>query len=306
MKKKKEPEFKSGYAALLGRPNVGKSSILNFFLREKIAIISEKPQTTRENILGIYNEKNAQIIFVDTPGLHKPKTKLGVHMQNSARAAAEDVDVLLIIVDASSGMTSRDLEMFRSPSLKIRSGQYRWVCVLANKVDKMDKKGILLFLDRCAKEMPADDYIPVSAKTGFNLDLVLNKIKDKILPGPAYYPADQLTDKNERFVVSELIREQALKLTRQEVPHAVAVMIEKFKDDPGKKTVIAANIFVEQDSQKKIIIGRGGQMLKKIGTASRIKVENLLGRKIFLELWVKVHKNWRKDEAFLKQLGYGK
>jgi len=303
---KKNKNFKSGYVALLGKPNVGKSTLLNCFLAEKLSIVSDKPQTTRDAILGILNDARSQIIFVDTPGVHKPFTNLGQHMVKSAMGAANDADILILIINAQSGITKADQHLFRALKDKRAAENYRWTAVLINKIDLVSKENILALLDACSSQISFDDYIPISGKTKENCDLVLKKIRQVLPEGPKYYPSDQLTDKNERFVVAELIREQVLFLCREEIPHSVAVEVHKFADNPGRKTLIQATIFLERDAQKKIIIGRQGRMLKNIGSAARVNIEEFIGRKVFLELWVKVQDNWRKDESFLRRLGYEK
>ncbi|MBU1044676.1 MAG: GTPase Era [Candidatus Omnitrophica bacterium] len=302
----KNKSFKSGYVALMGKPNVGKSTLLNYFLAEKLSIISDKPQTTRDAILGILSDEQSQIIFVDTPGVHKPLTNLGQCMVRSALGAVEDADIVILIIDAESGITKADQHIFKTLKEKKIADNCRWAAVLINKIDLIPKENILALLDACSRQISFDDYIPVSGKTGENCALVLEKIKEKLPEGPEYFPNDQLTDKNERFVVAELIREQVLCLCREEIPHSVAVEVHKFADNPGRKTLIQATIFLERDAQKKIVIGSQGKMLKNIGSAARTNIEEFIGRKVYLELWVKVQDNWRKDESFLRRLGYEK
>ena len=308
MKKQKAKNsiFKSGYVAFLGKPNVGKSTLLNHFLKEKLSIISEKPQTTRDAILGILSEDDFQIIFVDTPGVHKPKTELGKHMVKSAITAGEDADIVILVIDAEDGITQADQHLFNTVKTKKILQTCAWSAVLVNKIDLVDKKEVFKLLDICSKQAGFADYIPVSAKTGINCDLVLEKIKSYLPEGPELFPKDQLTDRNERFVVSEIIREKALELCRQEIPHSVAVEVHKFEDNPGRKTLIQATVFLEREAQKKILIGRSGQMLKKIGSLARISIEKFVQKQVYLELWVKVQPDWRKDQAFLKRLGYEK
>lgn len=302
----KEKNFKSGFVALLGKPNVGKSTLLNYFLEEKLSIVSPKPQTTRDSILGICSKANCQIIFVDTPGVHTPKNKLGRHMVNAAKEASSQADEILVVIDASAGITKEDYQIFNLLKIKEEILKSRWVAVLINKIDLVKRQEILPLIDLCQKEIDFSDYIPISAKTGENLEIVQKKIIELLPEGPAYYPAEQLTDKNERFIVAELIREQALNFCHEEVPYSVAVEVETFKESNNRKTLIQATIYVERSSQKAIIIGKEGQMLKKIGSAARIEIEQFLDKPVFLELWVKVHANWRKDEHFLRQLGYKK
>lgn len=300
----KNKKFKSGYVALIGRPNVGKSTLLNNFLKEKLSIISEKPQTTRDAIIGILSRDNFQIIFVDTPGLHEPKTPLGEHMHQSAVSAGVNADMVLVIVDAQSGITAADKKIFRMLKDRNILKKCRWSALLINKIDLIEKQRILEIIKECSGIIAFGDYIPISAADGENCELVLTKIKQMLPSGPAYFPPEQITDRNERYIVGELIREQALRLCREEVPHALAVEIEAFKDKPGRKTLIQATIFLEKETQKRIVIGKNAQMLKQIGISSRREVEKFLGRGIYLELRVKTHLNWRKDTKFLKRLGY--
>ncbi|MCG2712848.1 MAG: GTPase Era [Candidatus Omnitrophica bacterium] len=302
----KNKKFKSGYVALLGKPNVGKSTLLNYFLQEKLSIVTEKPQTTRDVIRGIFTQGDYQIIFVDTPGMHKPRTQLGQHMMRSAVSAGVDADVVIVIIDALSGITAADGHIFRMiESRKVLKG-CRWSAVLINKTDAIKKEDMLPLMKQCAGFPGFDEYIPVSAQTGENCGQVLDKIIKALPYGPSYYPKEQLTDKNERFIVAELIRESLLKLCREEVPHSVAVEVENFKDNPGRKTLIQATVFLERQAQKKIVIGRSGIMLKTIGTDARGEIEKFLGRPVYLELRVKTHVNWRKDVVFLRRLGYDK
>lgn len=298
--------FKSGYIALLGKPNVGKSTLLNFFLKEKLSIVSPKPQTTRSNLLGILNSARYQIIFIDTPGLHEPKTRLGRYMVAQARQAVKDADGVIVIIDAESGIRDEDLRLFDYLRSQIQgaAGCCPQVLVLINKTDLIPEKNVLPLIELCRKNFSAAQYIPASAKTGENLDVVLEKIVDFLPPGPAYYPQEQLTDENERDICAELVREKVLECCWQEIPHSVAVEVIEFKDNPERKVLICANIFVEKKSQKKIVVGKDAQMLKKIGRAARLEIEPFLGREVYLELWVKVYPNWRQDRNFLRRLGY--
>jgi len=299
----KKDKFKSGYVALLGKPNVGKSTILNYFLKQKLSIISSKPQTTRDNICGILSEDNYQIVFIDTPGIHRPRTVLGKHMISQAKQAYDDADEVMVIVDAKDGITRDDIAVFKMLESKQKK-KYKWSAVLINKTDLIKKQELLPIIDTCRKYLDVNDYIPVSGLNGENLNIVWENII-KFMPfGPAYYPQEQLTDKNERYITAEMIREQVLKLCRQEIPHSVAVEVNLFKQNPGRKTLIEATVFTEHESQKKIIIGKGASMLKSIGCISRGEIEKFLDRKVYLKLWVKVKKNWREDPDFLQRLGY--
>ncbi|MBU4479078.1 MAG: GTPase Era [Candidatus Omnitrophica bacterium] len=302
----KKDEFKSGYAAVLGRPNVGKSTLVNYLLKENISIVSDKPQTTRDSIIAILSGEDYQVILVDTPGIHAPRTKLGEYMVSSAFESGKDADERIVIVDAPAGITAEDRSLFSMLKKENSTAAYTWTAVLINKIDMVSKQDILPVIDACRREIECDDYIPVSALTGENLDLVLRRIVERLPPGPAYYPPEQLTDKSERFIVGELIREQALLLCRQEVPHAVAVEVDTFKEDAGRKVLIQATIFLERQTQKGIIIGHNGRMLKQIGICARKKIEEFLQKSVYLQLWVKVQENWRKDDIFLRRLGYKK
>ena len=296
------PQFKSGYVALLGKPNVGKSTLLNALIREPLAIVSPKPQTTRDTMRGIVTTADYQIIFVDTPGIHRPRNPLGEHMVAAATEAAQDADLVLVMVDATTGITAEDRDIFRL--LKRGGQQFPWAGLVVNKIDLADKSRLVALLARCQQEYAFQEYFPVSSRTGENVDLVRERIVAALPPGPAYFPAEHSTDRNERFFIAEYIREQTLHHCHEEIPHAVAVLIEEFKEQPGGAAVIQATIFVERDSQKMIIIGKGGSMLKAIGIAARRQSEALLQGPVYLDLRVKVHKNWRKDPAFLKRLGY--
>lgn len=287
---------------MLGKPNVGKSTLLNAFLNEQLSIISPKPQTTRDAILGILSTDTYQIIFVDTPGVHRPRHHLGTQMVQSASEAAADADVLLIMIDAVSGITAEDAAMVRL--LKNASRNACWCALVINKTDRIKKNALLPLIDRCQRLWSGAEYIPVSALTRENVDSLLAQIVAVLPPGPAYFPPEQLTDKNERFVVAEYIREQVLHHCQEEVPHAVAVLVTTFKEAEGKKLLIEATVFVERPTQKMIIIGNNGRMLKAIGTAARRQIESFLGKNVYLQLWVKIQKNWRKDKAFLRRLGY--
>ena len=295
---------RSGYVSLIGRPNVGKSTILNAFLGEKLAIISPKPQTTRHRILGVCNLPDAQVMFLDTPGLHKPEHALGRYMVEVAKAAIEEADVLVVIIDGRAGITMEDERVFASVKNAMREdGRKRPVLLAINKVDIASKPKLLPLLERCAKLGLFDDCIPISAATGDQLKILLKEIVARLPEGPRWYEPEQRTDQTRTQMVAELIREQVLAATHQEVPHAVAVLIEEL-EDRDRVTSIRATILVERDGQKAILIGKGGSMLKKIGQEARGHLERLLGRKVFLGLWVKVSEGWRSDERILRQLGY--
>ena len=293
--------FKAGKVAIIGRPNVGKSTLLNVLVKEKVCIVSEKPETTRDNIQGIISGKDFQIVFMDTPGMHKPKNLLGKTMVRRASSTFPETDLVLVIIDARRGITREDKMVFQNlPEEKIK-------LLLINKMDKIDKRMVLPIIGE-AQRFSFKEIIPISALKKDGTELVFKKILEYLPEGCLIFPEDQLSDKNERFFVQEFIREKVLGLTRQEVPHSVAVSIEEMKEKKGRKDnliyYIRAHIYVEKDSQKSIIIGKKGQMLKKIGESSREEIENFLKKKVFLDLWVKVYENWRKDPSALKNLGY--
>jgi GTPase len=293
------PEFRSGFASLIGRPNAGKSTLLNALAGEKLAIVSEKPQTTRTTIQGVVNLPGAQIVFIDTPGIHKSTTLFNKRMMETVRAALSDRDVLLFVADASIPFSQQDAE-----AVSVLKDLSTPVLLLANKIDRVqDKRKLLPFIEQYKALREFDEYIPVSATTGEGLDRVREAIISRLPEGPAYFPTDHLTDQPERFLAGELIREQILRQTRQEVPHSVAVLVERW-EETEKITRIAAIIYVERDGQKAIIIGAGGAALKKIGTLARHEIEKMLGRKVFLELFVKVQKDWRENPEFLNAIDW--
>mgnify|MGYP005847664007 FL=1 len=289
-------EFRSGFIAIIGRPNVGKSTLLNSLLGEKIAIISDKPQTTRNRIMGILSRPNTQLIFMDTPGIHKPQHKMNEAMVKSALATYNEVDAILFLVEAGGQPGTGD-KFF----IDTLAGVKPPVFLLINKIDKVKKDSLLPIIDTYSSLYPFAEVIPISALLG-DLDGLVDTIIAGLPVGPKYFPEDQLTDQPERFIVSELIREKVFLLTREEVPYSTAVVIEDMKEEKGIVRIEAV-IYVERDSQKGIIIGKAGSLLRKIGTLAREDAERLLGTKIFLKLWVKVKKSWREDEGMLKSLG---
>ncbi|MFQ5857832.1 MAG: GTPase Era [Anaerolineae bacterium] len=294
------PDHRSGFVAVIGKPNVGKSTLINAWLGEKIAIVSPKPQTTRHRLRGILTRPDAQIIFVDTPGIHQPRHKLGEFMVETAAKSIPDADVVLFMVDVSEMPTAEDEQIAR---LIEKHGQAPVILVL-NKADLLPPEKVKPHSDACFKLVQYDDWMTISATRGDNREELLDMVVARLPQGPRYYPAHQLTDQNMRFIAAELIREQVLRFVHQEVPHAVAVVVEEWKQRREDLTYIGANIFVEKDSQKGIIIGQGGSMLKRIGRAAREEIVRLVGNRVYLELWVKVRKKWRKDEDALRRLGY--
>jgi GTPase len=291
--------FRSGFASIIGRPNAGKSTLLNALIGEKLAIVSDKPQTTRTTIQGVVNAPGAQIVFIDTPGIHKSTSLFNKRMMDTVRTALEDRDVLLYVADVTAPSSTED-----SDAVSVLKNSSPPVLLLANKIDRVqDKRKLLPFLDQFKAIREFDEYIPVSATTGEGLDRVREAIVARLPEGPAYFPTDHLTDQPERFLAAELIREQILRHTRQEVPHAVAVLIERWEEST-KITKIAATIYVERDGQKAIVIGAGGAALKNIGTLARYEIEKMLGHKVFLELFVKVQKDWRENPEFLNAIDW--
>ena len=294
------PPHKAGYISILGRPNVGKSTLFNRFVGDKIAIVSKKPQTTRNRILGIRNMENAQLIFLDTPGLHEGRSTLNRRMVETAVTSSQDADVLLFIVEASSPALEKDRKTLES--LKGNPGV---PLLVINKIDLVRKGTLLPMIDQYRKLHPFQEIIPVSAATGEGVDIVLKSILNVLPESPPYYPEEIVTDQTERFLASEIIREKVIQQAYQEIPYSTAVTIESFKEQPGKNlVVIQGTIHVERDSQKKILIGRGGQKLKNIGEAARKEIEAFLGTRVYLELWVNVENNWTQDPRALDRLGY--
>lgn len=294
-----ESNYKSGYIAVIGKPNVGKSTIINRLIGQRLSIVTPRPQTTRDKILGILTTDTYQMIFIDTPGIHKPKTLLGKHMVKDARASLGDADIVLFVIEAF-GLTEED-ELVGN----ILKGYKKPVFLLVNKVDITKKDEILPVIDTAQGMHQFQEVIPVSATKGDNMDVLKQKLIDILPLGPQYYPEDQISDKQERYFVSEIVREKALRYLQEEVPHSVAVKIEEMVDRTPTLSYIKATVYVERDSQKKIIIGKDGQKIKEIGQEARKHLENFLGRKVYLELWAKVSKDWRKNPMVLKSLGYG-
>ena len=291
--------FKSGFVAIIGRPNVGKSTLLNRVVAQKIAIMSDKAQTTRNKIQGVYTTENEQIVFIDTPGIHKPKTKLGDFMVETAYSALREVDAILFMVSADQPRGRGDDFIIE----RLKNAQAP-IYLIINKIDTIHPDKLLPIMEDYSQQLDFKEIIPISATEGNNVDTLLTTLTNDLPEGPQFYPDDQVTDHPEYFIVSELIREKILHLTEQEVPHSIAVLTESMKLDEFDKVHIQASIIVERDSQKGIIIGKGGKMLKNIGIKSRKDIENLLGNKVYLELWVKVQKNWRDKQKDLQNYGY--
>lgn len=292
---------KSGFVAIVGRPNVGKSTLLNRIVGQKIAIMSDKAQTTRNKIQGIYTVPEAQIVFIDTPGIHKPKHRLGDFMVETAYSALREVDATLFMISADQKRGKGD--DFIIERLKTMTSP---VYLVVNKIDTVHPDQLLGIIEDYASQMEFAEVVPISATEGNNVDRLMNVLVDKMPEGPQYFPEDQVTDHPEYFIVSELVREKVLLLTRDEIPHSVAVVVDSMKRDENDKVRIQATIIVERDSQKGIIIGKGGKMLKQIGTKARQDIEHLLDDKVYLELWVKVQKDWRDKKVHLQDFGYRK
>ena len=295
-------DFKSGFAAIIGRPNVGKSTLMNHLIGQKIAITSRKPQTTRNRIQTVYTSERGQIVFLDTPGIHKAKNKLGEYMVNVAQRTFQDVDVILWLVEASDYIgagekhIAQQLQKTKLP-----------VILVMNKVDKVEKKQVAGFIEAYRKLYDFAEIVPVSALRSVNLDTLLECIFKYLPYGPQFYDEDTVTDQPQRQIVAEMIREKALRCLEEEIPHGIAVTIERMKERPqGDMVDIDATIICERDSHKGIIIGKQGTMLKKIGSQARTEIENMLETKVNLKLWVKVKKDWRDSDFLIKNFGYDK
>jgi GTPase len=299
MNKEKE-QYKSGFVSIIGRPNVGKSTFLNKVIGQKIAIMSDKPQTTRNKVQGVYTEDHAQVVFIDTPGIHKPKHKLGDFMMKVAQNTLKEVDIILFMINAEEGYGRGD--EFIIERLKTTNTP---VFLVINKIDQIHPDNILPLIQKYKDFYPFKEIIPISALQGNNVSTLVEQIKAYLPAGPQYYPADQVTDHPERFIVTELIREKVLHLTREEIPHSIAVVMDSMERREGGNTVyVSATIIVERDSQKGIVIGKQGSMLKEVGKRARTDIEGLLGSKVFLELWVKVQKDWRNKASQLRDFGF--
>ncbi len=295
-----ESAFRSGFAGIVGRPNVGKSTLLNNLMHRKMAIISDKPQTTRNKIRCVLTRDDAQIIFVDTPGFHKPRNALGERLNKAVRETFSEVDTIVFIIDGTKAIGRGDLFI----ALELAELDTPVIAVL-NKMDRLTPEQVEAQVAVVEKMGAYRDIIPVSAKTGENVHAVIEGIVETLPEGPKYYPEDVFTDQPAAFIVAELIREKVLRLTREEVPHSVAVVVESIESREDQElTDIDAVIYVERESQKGIIIGKGGRMLKEIGTRARAEIEPLLGEKVFLRLQVAVEKDWAKRPEMIKRLGY--
>jgi GTPase len=291
-------QFRSGFAAVLGRPNVGKSTLVNCMVGRKVAIVSSRPQTTRNRILGIVNRPLAQAVLIDTPGVHRADSALGRQMMQEVAQALDGIDVLALMIDASQGLTRGDrlalerAEQFRGP-----------VVLLLNKIDRMSKPALLPLLDACSREAKFAEMVPISALTGDGVERTLERLIAYLPAGEPYFPTDQFTDQPERFLAAELVREKAMGATRQEIPQALGVIVESF-EETGRLIRIRAVICTEREGQKGIVIGSGGSMLKAIGSAARLELEEIFGAKVYLELHVKVQAGWREDPRRVQQFDW--
>lgn len=292
-------KFRSGFVAIIGRPNVGKSTLMNHLIGQKIAIMSDKPQTTRNKIHGVYTKDNTQIVFLDTPGIHKPQSKLGDYMMKTAQSALQEVEAALFLVDAADGIGGGDRFIIEQLK-KVKTP----IFLVLNKIDKIDPEQLLPIITKYKDLYDFAEIIPISALQGNNVETLMDQLIRYLPEGPQYYPADQITDHPEQFVVTELVREKILHMTREEIPHSIAVAIEDMKVQENGVVYIGCVIYVERDSQKGIIIGKKGALLKEVGKLARRDIEALLGSRTFLELWVKVKKDWRNQERVLKDLGF--
>ena len=301
------PDHRSGFVAVVGKPNVGKSTLMNAYLGQKVAIVSPKPQTTRDRLLGILtleqerdDPADAQIIFVDTPGIHQPKHKLGEYMVETAVSAIPDADVVLFLVDVSRPPNDED----RQIAGILRRASRVPVLLVLNKADLLPIEDATSRVEAYQALGEFDDWLLISALKGKDLGLLLTKTVERLPLGPRYYPEEQVTDQQLRFMAAELIREQVMRHLLQEIPYSVAVVVDQFKERSETMTYISANIFVERETQKAIILGKKGKMVKRIGSDARREIEDLLGTRVYLELWVKVRKKWRRNKEELRRLGY--
>lgn len=293
--------FKSGFVTIVGRPNVGKSTLLNKIMGEKLSIVSNKPQTTRNNIQTILTKDDYQMVFVDTPGIHKPKHKLGEYMVNSAKDSMKEVDLVLFLVNPDEEIGRGDTFI-----LEALKNQNAPVFLVLNKIDESTQEKVAKTLQLFAKQMEFKEIIPISARKGKNVDKLVELMVQNMPEGPKYYPDDMITDVQERFVISEIVREKALRTLREEVPHGIAVDIIQMKKSDNGTWHIEVDMLCEKDSHKGIIIGKEGQGLKKIGETARYEIEKFLNAKVNLKVWVKVRKEWRDNQSLLKELGYKK
>lgn len=292
-------EHKSGFVSIIGRPNVGKSTFVNRVIGHKIAIMSDKAQTTRNKIQGVMTREDAQIIFIDTPGIHKPKHKLGDYMMRVAKNTLSEIDAIMFMVNANEDIGRGD-EYIMDMLKHVKTP----VFLVLNKIDLVHPDALMPKIEKYKEYMDFMDIIPISALEGLNVDHFIDVLKSYLPEGPKYYPDDQISDHPEQFVVSEIIREKILHLTSEEIPHAIGVNVDRMIKEDEDRVRIEATIYVERDSQKGIVIGKGGKKLKEVGKRARHDIEMLLGSKVYLELWVKVQRDWRNKVNFIRQIGY--
>ncbi|MBX5318362.1 GTPase Era [Staphylococcus caprae] len=292
-------EHKSGFVSIIGRPNVGKSTFVNRVIGHKIAIMSDKAQTTRNKIQGVMTRDDAQIIFIDTPGIHKPKHKLGDYMMRVAKNTLSEIDAIMFMVNVNEDIGRGDeyiMEMLKNVKTPI--------FLVLNKIDLVHPDALMPKIEQYKEYMDFTDIIPISALEGLNVDHFIDVLKSYLPEGPKYYSDNQISDHPEQFVVSEIIREKILHLTSEEIPHAIGVNVDRMIKEDEDRVRIEATIYVERDSQKGIVIGKGGKKLKEVGKRARHDIEMLLGSKVYLELWVKVQRDWRNKVNFIRQIGY--
>ena len=292
-------EHKSGFVSIIGRPNVGKSTFMNRVIGHKIAIMSDKAQTTRNKIQGVMTRDDAQIIFLDTPGIHKPKHKLGDYMMRVAKNTLSEIDAIMFMVNVNEEIGRGDeyiMEMLKNVKTP--------VFLVLNKIDLVHPDALMPRIEQYKEYMDFTEIVPISALEGLNVDHFIDVLKTYLPEGPKYYPDDQISDHPEQFVVSEIIREKILHLTSEEIPHAIGVNVDRMIKESEDRVRVEATIYVERDSQKGIVIGKGGKKLKEVGKRARQDIEMLLGSKVYLELWVKVQKDWRNKVNFIRHMGY--
>ncbi len=294
----KQP-FKSGFVAVVGRPNVGKSTLINYLIKQKVSIVSDKAQTTRNRILCIHTDDTCQIVFLDTPGIHKPKHKLGQFMDEAAYQSLRDIDAILFLVSGNERKGPGDMFVLD----KIKDAAVP-VFLIINKIDVMSKEELVRKIVEFNALHPFEQVIPVSAKTGENVGAVMEELRNILPEGPKYFPDDMITDQPERILAAEIVREKLFCCTRDEIPHAIAVFVEEMKPRGRHTVYIRATVYVERESQKRIVIGKNGSVLKEVGAQARQEIENLLGSQVFLDIWVKVKRDWRNKAAALSELGY--
>lgn len=290
---------KSGFVSIIGRPNVGKSTFVNRVIGHKIAIMSDKAQTTRNKIQGVMTRDDAQIIFIDTPGIHKPKHKLGDYMMRVAKNTLSEIDAIMFMVNVNEDI-GRGNEYIMDMLRNVKTP----VFLVLNKIDLVHPDSLMPRIEAYQKYMNFTEIVPISALEGLNVDHFIDVLKSHLPEGPKYYPDDQISDHPEQFVVSEIIREKILHLTSEEIPHAIGVNVDRMIKENEDRVRIEATIYVERNSQKGIVIGKGGKKLKEVGKRARHDIEMLLGSKVYLELWVKVQKDWRNKVNFIRQIGY--